>query len=184
MLPAKASEPPRVPIETLRTLHERGDNELLEQIRELLNGKAAPKNSPRLSKYVEKYFLPHWQRLSRTALRTYVGRWERKIKPEFGNTPLHEISGARIDDWYLTMARTPRSANEARSLLLRFLKRGKRDGHIREVPEVIAKNFKVGRREGLSERQLATLVEHLQWLLKHDPSPHLWAIITMMNIMM
>ncbi len=154
---------------------------LLEQVRELVDAQKHVTASPMLHAFVQARFVPQWTLLSKCAQRNYFGIYERKIRGVFGEKAVHTITPATIEPWFLAMAATPRTANTAKAMLLRFLRLAHRDGHIREVPRLQVRDFKTGTREGLSTRQLAKLMTHLQRLLRTQPSMHLRAIITILN---
>lgn len=123
----------------------------------------------------------HFRSLRNGAISEPTTERRDNIQPTFGQEPMHTLTAANIEPWFSAMSSTPRTANLARSLLIRLLRLAEQDGHIQEVPKLRIRNFKTSKRAALSEKQLGTLMAHLQSLLSTRSSPHLWAVITILN---
>ncbi|MGB1012990.1 MAG: tyrosine-type recombinase/integrase [Nannocystaceae bacterium] len=159
-----------------------GTSAQLHQILELLTRQnSKQKRSPTLGCYMADNVIPTWSELSANTQEAYHSSWKLWVAPRWAQVPLHEITGEGIDRWFRTLHAKRRSANQARKLLLRSLRLACNDGLIEKVPVPKLKAYPTTKREGLSERDLARLTEHLQELLRTKPSSHLWAVITMLN---
>lgn len=150
-------------------------------LKQLLKPGQGARSSPTLATFVETCCAPHWQTLAEQTRKHYFGIWHRYIAPTFGACQVHTITAEQIVPWTMRLAHIPRTANAARDLLLRALREAQRQGLLDKAPTLRVKRFRLNKREGLSEHQLARLVDHLNRLLVEKPSSHLWAVITILN---